>query len=78
MKTLVTSLNRKLSIMGLFLLFIVASASNALATAGAVETALTTAVTDAKTSAEAILAVVATVLAAFLLFKLGKRAANKV
>lgn len=51
--------------------------ASSLATAGAVETAITTAVGDAKTAGEAILAVAATVVAAFLIFKLGKRAANR-
>lgn len=70
-------ITRNIGKIGAGSLLLVASASNALATAGAVETAMTSAVSSAQTAGENILVVAAGVLAAFLLFKLGRRAANK-
>jgi hypothetical protein len=46
-------------------------------TAGAIETAATTMITDAKTAATNVLVAAIGVLAAFVLFKLIKRAVNK-
>jgi len=72
------SVYNRAGLLCLLALLTIIGQAKSLAVASAMETAVTATVTDAKTAGEAVLAVVATVIGAFILFKLIKRAANKV
>lgn len=78
MSYLLCKINRGYSMLAALLLALFVMGTNAFATAGPIETAVTTAITDAKTAGDAVLVVAISVLASFILFKLVKRAGNKV
>jgi hypothetical protein len=79
MKDLITrNYNRSFAFLALLLALVVTGGNSAFATDDAIQTAATTAISAAQTAGVAVLVAAIGVIASFILFKLVKRAANKV